>query len=103
MVDDNPVNVELLMDLLEDEGYNTLEGMTDPLQVEARVHRKRPDLILLDIRMPSISGLELLELLNNRWAEDVPAVIVLTAQTDEVTRHQALRLGGCARFLNQAV
>lgn len=93
VVDDNPVNVELLLDLLEDEGYSTVEGMTDPLQVEARVHSKRPDLILLDIRMPSISGIELLELLNKRWAEDTPAVIVLTAQTDEVTRHQALRLG----------
>lgn len=93
VVDDNPVNVELLMDLLEDEGYSTVEGMTDPLQVEARVHKKRPDLILLDIRMPRISGLELLALLNNQWGEQAPAVIVLTAQIDEATRHQALQLG----------
>lgn len=93
VVDDNPVNVELLMDLLEDEGYSTVEGMTDPLQVEARVHKKRPDLILLDIRMPRISGLELLALLNKQWGEQTPAVIVLTAQIDEATRHQALQLG----------
>lgn len=93
VVDDNPVNVELLMDLLEDEGYQIVEGMTDPLLVEARVQKKRPDLILLDIRMPSISGLELLELLNKAWGEQVPAVIVLTAQIDEATRHQALQLG----------
>ena len=38
VVDDNPVNVELLLDLLEDEGYRTVEGMTDPLHVEDRVH-----------------------------------------------------------------
>ncbi len=93
VVDDNPVNVELLMDLLEDEGYLRVEGMIDPLQVEARVNNKRPDLILLDVRMPGISGLELLTLLNQRWAQDVPAVIVLTAQIDEATRHQALQLG----------
>lgn len=93
VVDDNPVNVELLMDLLGDEGYQTVEGMTDPLLVESRVQKKRPDLILLDIRMPSISGLELLELLNKAWGEHVPAVIVLTAQIDEGTRHQALQLG----------
>lgn len=93
VVDDNPVNVELLIDLLEDEGYSTVEGMTEPLQVEARVQNKRPDLILLDVRMPSISGLELLDLLNKRWGEDAPAVIVLTAQIDESTRQQALRLG----------
>lgn len=93
VVDDNPVNVELLMDLLEDEGYITVEGMTDPLQVEARIHSKRPDLMLLDIRMPGLSGLELLERLNTTWGEQVPAVIVLTAQIDEETRHQALELG----------
>lgn len=93
VVDDNPVNVELLMDLLEDEGYITVEGMTDPLQVEARIHSKRPDLILLDIRMPKLNGLELLERLNTTWGEQVPAVIVLTAQIDEETRHQALQLG----------
>ena len=93
VVDDNPVNVELLMDLLEDAGYIRVEGMTDPLQVEARIHRQRPDLILLDIRMPGLNGLELLERLNTTWGEQVPAVIVLTAQIDEETRHQALALG----------
>lgn len=93
VVDDNPVNVELLMDLLEDEGYSIIEGITDPLQVEARVQKKRPDLILLDIRMPHLNGLELLSLLNATWGEHAPAVIVLTAQIDEGTRHQALQLG----------
>lgn len=93
VVDDNPVNVELLMDLLEDEGYTQVEGMTDPLQVTDRVLAKQPDLILLDIRMPGMNGLELLEKLHREFAERTPAVIVLTAQIDEETRHQALRLG----------
>lgn len=93
VVDDNPVNVELLMDLLEDEGYRGVEGMSNPLLVEARVQRKRPDLILLDIRMPVLSGLDLLEILKQRWGAQAPAVIVLTAQIDEDTRHQALQLG----------
>lgn len=39
VVDDNPVNVELLMDLLEDEGYQAVEGMTDPLLLESRVQK----------------------------------------------------------------
>ena len=71
VVDNNPVTVELLMDLLGDEGYSTVEGISDPLMVQARVDKKRPDLILLDIRMPGLSGLELLALLNEQWAEDV--------------------------------
>lgn len=93
VVDDNPVNVELLMDLLEDEGYTHVEGMTNPLLVIDRMLAKRPDLILLDIRMPGMSGLELLEKLHLEFADMVPAVIVLTAQIDEETRHQALSLG----------
>lgn len=93
IVDDKPVNVELLMDLLEDEGYTNLEGITDPLLVEERVLKQRPDLILLDIRMPGISGLDLLKKFQDTLAESTPAIIVLTAQIDEATRHQALHLG----------
>lgn len=93
VVDDNPVNVELLMDLLEDEGYTCVEGMTDPLQVTDYILAKQPDLILLDIRMPGMSGLELLEKLRRELEDTAPAVIVLTAQIDEATRHEALRLG----------
>ncbi|WP_298050203.1 EAL domain-containing protein [uncultured Paenalcaligenes sp.] len=93
VVDDNPVNVELLMDLLEDEGYTNIEGMCNPLQVEDRVQRQRPDLILLDIRMPGLSGLELLQRLNHTMGDKAPAVIILTAQIDETTRHDALELG----------
>lgn len=93
IVDDNPVNIELLMDLLEDEGYINLEGITNPLNVQSRIQEKRPDLILLDIRMPGMNGLELLELLKQDDTEATIAVIVLTAQIDENTRHQALHLG----------
>lgn len=93
VVDDNPVNVELLMDLLEDEGYTHVEGLTEPLRVKDRVLAQRPDLILLDIRMPGISGLEILAQLEQELGEAAPAAIVLTAQIDEQARHQALKLG----------
>lgn len=93
VVDDNPANVELLLDLLEDEGYTCLEGLTDPLRVESRIEQRIPDLILLDVRMPGLGGLELMERLKARLGDRMPAVIVLTAQTDEQTRYQALNLG----------
>ena len=93
VVDDNLANVELLIGLLEDQGYDRLEGMTDPRRVEARVQRQCPDLILLDVRMPWLSGLEIMERLRALPREQAPAVIVLTAQIDEETRHRALELG----------
>ncbi len=93
VVDDNPVNVELLLDLLEEAGYEQVSGLTDPRQVMPRLERELPDLILLDIRMPHLDGHQLLERLRRRWAEQTPPVIVLSAQTDRETRLNALTLG----------
>ena len=69
IVDDNPANVELLLALLEDEGYLCLEGMTDPRRVAARVAGRMPDLILLDVRMPHLSGFEVMEQLARKEAD----------------------------------
>ncbi len=93
VIDDNPVNVELLTSLLEEEGFEQIESTTDPRTVIARVERKRPDLIFLDIRMPYINGLDLLEQLAQRLGDGLPPVIVLTANTDQATRYRALELG----------
>ena len=92
IVDDNAANVELLLALLEDEGYLRLDGITDPRKVAARVAERAPDLILLDVRMPHLSGFELMEQLSAGAAE-APAVIILTAQIDDATRYRALELG----------
>ncbi|WP_086481435.1 GGDEF/EAL domain-containing response regulator [Oceanospirillum sanctuarii] len=93
ILDDNEVNVDLLASLLEDEGFTQVECMTDPRQLMPRVAQKQPDLIFLDIRMPHISGLELLEQLRESLGDNLPAVIILTANTDQTTRYQALELG----------
>ncbi len=93
IVDDNVVNVELLENLLEDAGYDQLEGISDPFHAETRIQQRCPDLILLDIRMPGMNGLELMERVKAHLGEAMPAVIFLTAQIDERTRYQALSLG----------
>lgn len=93
IVDDNATNVELLQSLLEEDGYGQLEGMSDPRSVATRVQRRCPDLILLDVRMPHLSGFEVMEQLNTMLGNQAPAVIVLTAQIDDKTRYRALELG----------
>lgn len=93
IVDDNPVNVELLQTLLEDDGYTKFEGITDSRQVVGRVEARRPDLVLLDVRMPYLNGFEVMELLKEAFGESAPAIIILTAQIDDATRYRALELG----------
>ena len=93
ILDDNEVNVDLLASLLEDEGFEQVECMTDPRKLMPRVQQKIPDLIFLDIRMPHITGLELLQQLRELLGDQLPAVIILTANTDQSTRYQALELG----------
>lgn len=95
VIDDKPVNVELLLDMLDDAGYENLQGLTDPRQVEPALETGLPDLLLLDIRMPHIDGHQILARLRERWGEQAPPVIVLSAQTDRATRLQALALGAC--------
>lgn len=93
IVDDNPINIELLQNLLEDEGYTRFEGMSDPRNVIARVETLCPDLILLDVRMPYLSGFDVMEQLREAFGEQAPAIIILTAQIDDKTRYRALELG----------
>ena len=93
VVDDNPINVEMLLDLLDDHGFANLEGITDPRQVMASCEACKPDLILLDIRMPYLNGHAVIEQLQQGYGEQAPAVVVLTAQVDHETRYRSLDLG----------
>ena len=93
VVDDEPVNTELLSQMLEDEGYTRVTATTDPRQV-TRLHQEQGfDLILLDMRMPHMSGGDVLVALGPAIEQEWTPVIVLTAQIDEETRLEALRAG----------
>lgn len=94
VVDDNPVNVSLMMCLLETYGFHHVEGISDPrVVVQHCTQQPPPDLVLLDIRMPYLSGYDVIRLLQQQLGDKTPPIIVLTAQVDESTRHRALELG----------
>lgn len=93
IVDDNSANVALLEAILEEEDYEQLFSTTDPRDVVSLYRQHRFDLILLDIRMPWMSGFEVLSALDAEVGDDYLPVIVLTAQTDAETRQQALEAG----------
>lgn len=93
VVDDNPVNVELLLDLLDEQGYERVTGLSDPRQVVDHCRQQMPNLVLLDIRMPHMDGYAVLDAMRDAFADETPPVIVLTAQVDEATRQRALAMG----------
>ena len=93
VVDDNAVNVALLEAVLEDADFENVYSTTDPRQVLPLQREHNFDLILLDIRMPWLSGIDVLHLLKDEMVDDYLPVIVLTAQTDFETRQQALAAG----------
>jgi putative two-component system response regulator len=93
IVDDNPSNVALLEGLLEEEGYRRIYSTTDSREVCALHQEQRFDLILLDIRMPHLDGIQVMEKLKEIIDGDYIPVLVLTAQIDIHTRRRALEQG----------
>jgi len=94
IVDDNIANIALLEDILEDEGYDEYTSTTDPRTVLSLCQEEEFDLILLDIRMPHMSGIKVMQALKEHFpAESYLPIIVLTAQLDEETRRQSLANG----------
>ncbi|GAA3910542.1 hypothetical protein GCM10022228_21900 [Halomonas cibimaris] len=93
VVDDNPVNVEMMLDLLEDHGFAQAHGLSDPREVLRYCQTQCPDLLLLDLRMPHLDGYGVIEQLREHFGQHAPPIIVLTAQVDDATRHRALGMG----------
>jgi putative two-component system response regulator len=93
IVDDESVNLRVAEAFLEDDGYRNVVLCDRPELALPLVSQHRPDVILLDVMMPSISGLDLLRMLRtNLMTRHVP-VIVLTSVTDRQTKSRALQLG----------
>lgn len=93
VVDDNPTNIELLLALLEDAGYQFLEGLSTPEDIDQKMTSFEPHLILLDYRMPRMNGGDVLTHLHDQYGDDVPPVVMITAQDDKVIRLRSLKLG----------
>jgi two-component system KDP operon response regulator KdpE len=89
VVDDEPEIVRTLRLVLTGHGYGVVTATTGE-EALAEVAHRLPDLVLLDLMLPGIDGLEVLRQLRQRSA--VP-VIVLSARGEELTKVQALDLG----------
>ncbi len=91
VVDDEPTISEVLSRYLERAGYRTRVA-GDGAQALAAAASQRPDLVVLDLMLPGIDGLEVMRRLRDQDPERI-AVILLTAKADESDRVIGLRLG----------
>jgi two-component system, cell cycle response regulator DivK len=92
VVEDNERNMKLFRDVLQASGYRTLEATTGGRAVELVIEHG-PDLVLMDIQLPDIDGLEALDRLRaDERTASVP-VLALTAQAMEGDRERFLAAG----------
>ena len=93
MVDDESIIVETLENLLEDAGYKNFVSTTNPKEAIELMQSKKPDIVLLDVMMPEVSGLDLLESMGMDAELQFLPSIIITAATDSETKLKALDLG----------
>jgi diguanylate cyclase (GGDEF)-like protein len=86
IVDDQPINVELLAEILRESGYVNLTSTNDPYAVYKLHRQNRYDLILLDLLMPGMDGFKVMEGLKHLEMDDYLPVLVITAQPDHKLR-----------------
>lgn len=94
IIDDQPANLELLEDLFAEEGFEQVLSSVDATRISSLLQGFKPDIVLLDLRMPEVDGYSVLSLLDDMRQEGnwIP-VIVLTADITKEARYKALSLG----------
>jgi two-component system cell cycle response regulator DivK len=101
VVEDNELNMKLFHDLLEANGYNIVQTRSG-LEAIGLARTHRPDLILMDIQLPEVSGLEV-----TKWIKEdddlrtipVIAITAFAMKGDE----ERIRQGGCEAYLSKPI
>jgi two-component system, cell cycle response regulator DivK len=101
IVEDNQIDMRLLKDMLESSGYGTLQAV-DGLQAMFLAFANRPDLILMDLQLPEISGLEVTrQLRRDDRSRHIP-IIAVTAFATGWYKNEALD-SGCDAYISKPI
>jgi putative two-component system response regulator len=93
ILDDEPYNVMVVRKYLRDAGYTNLLALTDSTEALNVIAEKNPSLLLLDIMMPKVNGLDILRILRADEETRRLPVLILTASTNTETKREALDMG----------
>ena len=93
MVDDEPITMEVVQAFLEDAGYRNFVLIEKSSEAMAALERQRPDLLLLDLIMPQVSGFDILKAVRAHPKLNHLPVIILTSSSDNHDKLLALDLG----------
>lgn len=95
IVDDNLANTKLLEKILKISGYHNIQTVNDSREFFRKYNEFEPDVILLDLNMPFIDGIEVMRKLheNDEESLDYIPVIVITAQNDQLNMKKAFEVG----------
>lgn len=101
IVEDNDLNMKLFHDLLEAHGYNTIQTK-DGMEALRLAREHSPDLILMDIQLPEVSGLEVTKWIKeDETLKSIPviAVTAFAMKGDE----EKIREGGCEAYIAKPI
>ena len=101
IVEDNELNMKLFHDLLDANGYHTLQTRSG-IEALGLARQHRPNLILMDIQLPEVSGLEVTKWLkDDEELRDIPviAVTAFAMKGDE----ERIRQGGCEAYISKPI
>ncbi|AGA64071.1 two component response regulator [Liberibacter crescens BT-1] len=101
IVEDNELNMKLFRDLIETSGYETIQTRNG-MEALDLARKYRPDLILMDIQLPEVSGLEVIRWLkedNDLYVIPIIAVTAFAMKGDE----ERIRQGGCEAYVSKPI
>ncbi len=91
IVDDESSNIIVLETALRQAKYTSITSTTDSREAALLYQKLRPDLVLLDLRMPNLDGFEVIEQIKHIETDSYAPILVLTAESDPTVRLKALQ------------
>ena len=101
IVEDNDLNRRLFVDLLTTRGYTVFEAI-DETTAFAQLHEHSPDLVLMDIQLPNVSGLEITRKIRSNTALKQPKIIAVSAFVYKADVDKALQ-AGCDDYIAKPI